>query len=71
MNSVKLEPTFFLPENRKNYSCKGKENKREITAIIEQKWNKVEDEDFDLGIIILYKIPQMLYIYFTFISLIQ
>lgn len=57
MNSVKLEPTFFLPENRKNYSCKGKENKREITAIIEQKWNKVEDEDFDLGIIILYKIP--------------
>lgn len=27
MNSVKLEPTFFLPDNRKNYSCKGKENK--------------------------------------------
>lgn len=45
MNSVKLEPTFFLQEVRKNYSCKEKENKREITAIIEQKWNKVEDED--------------------------
>lgn len=41
MNSVKLEPTFFLPENRKNYSCKGKENKREITAIIEKSGTKL------------------------------
>lgn len=49
MNSVELEPTFFLPEDRKNYSCKEKENKREITAIIEQKWNIVEDKRFWSG----------------------
>lgn len=35
MNFVKLELIFFLLENRKNYSCKGKENKREIIVIIE------------------------------------
>lgn len=35
MNFVKLELIFFLLENRKNYSYKGKENKREIIVIIE------------------------------------
>lgn len=57
MKSFKLEPIFLLPEDEKNYHCIENKNKKEITAIIEQELDKVEDEDFDLGIIILYKIP--------------
>lgn len=45
MNSVKLEPTFFFTREQKKLQLQRKGKKREITAIIEQKWNKVEDED--------------------------
>lgn len=57
VNSVKLEPIFILPENRKNNNSIERKNKKEITAIIEQELEKLEDEDIDLGIIILYEIP--------------
>lgn len=63
VNSVKLEPIFILPEDRKTYNSIERKNKKEITAIIEQELEKVEDEDIDLGIIILYEISWMLHIH--------
>lgn len=63
VNSVKLEPIFILPEDRKNNNSIERKNKKEITAIIEQELEKLEDEDIDLGIIILYEIPWMLHIH--------
>lgn len=62
VNSVKLEPIFILPEDRKNNNSIERKNKKEITAIIEQELEKLEVEDIDLGII-LYKIPWMLHIH--------
>ncbi|XP_062588952.1 uncharacterized protein LOC134250607 [Saccostrea cucullata] len=50
VNTCKLEPVFILPDDRKSFNSIERKNKQEITQLILQDLDRVEDQDFEMGL---------------------
>jgi hypothetical protein len=51
VNTCKLEPVFILPDDRKSFNSIERKNKQEISQLILQDLDRLEDQDFEMGII--------------------